>query len=635
MCGIAGFVTNKLGWNETELRNRIKTMIQALTHRGPDQEGVWVDERVGVAFGHKRLAILELSDYGRQPMISPSKRYVMVFNGEIYNFLEIRALLEKKGVQFFGHADSEVLLAAIDIWGIEEAILKCNGMFAIALWDNVEQELILIRDPMGIKPLYYGWLNENLFAFASELKAFEVFSEFERTINHEALEEQLIYGYISAPNCIYNRIKKVMPGSMVRLKGRDCSEQPYWDMSCIVQAGLSNPFVGSEKEAISDLENLMRDVIKRQVLADVPVGAFLSSGIDSSVVVSLMQAQSSHRIKTFTIGFDDEHYNEAKQAKKIAGILKTDHTELYVNITDVKNTIIKLPEIYDEPFSDSSQIPTYLVSKCAHQTVKVSLSGDGGDELFSGYNRYIWTEKIWKMVGWQGSLGRKLLSQALSVMSQEPIEGLFKHTMTLPGDKLSKLAQAIKVKNRAQLYQNLLKQIVTDEPIVYGMHKEVKMPLLQLSNFIESMMLQDTTGYLVNDILTKLDRASMAVSLEARVPLLDHELVKFAWRLPMNMKIRDNKGKWILRQILYKYLPRELVDQPKKGFAIPIGIWLKTELRDWAQSLLDELVLENQGLLNTKLIVRCWNEHLSGKRNWQYFLWNVLMFQAWRNGKGI
>src|SRR3990167_6403510 len=377
MCGIAGLVTNKLNWNEAELKNRIKTMIQPLTHRGPDQEGVWVDEEVGVAFGHKRLSILELSDYGRQPMISLSKRYVMVFNGEIYNFLEIRALLEKKGVQFFGHGDSEVLLAAIDVWGIEEAILKCNGMFAIALWDTVEQALILIRDPMGIKPLYYGWLNDNLFAFASELKAFEVVREFSKKINHEALEEQLIYGYVSAPNCIYERIKKLMPGSIVRLKGTDCSVQQYWSMSSIAQAGINNPFVGSEDEAISNLENLMNDAIKRQVLADVPVGAFLSGGIDSSLVVSLMQAQSTHRIKTFTIGFDDERYNEAKQAKKMANRLNTDHTELYVNIADVKSTIIKLPEMYDEPFSDSSQIPSYLVSNCACQTVKVSLSGDG------------------------------------------------------------------------------------------------------------------------------------------------------------------------------------------------------------------------------------------------------------------
>ncbi|MFM7449778.1 MAG: asparagine synthase (glutamine-hydrolyzing), partial [Leptolyngbyaceae cyanobacterium] len=598
----------------------------------------------GIALAHRRLAIVDLSPAGHQPMISNNGRYVIVFNGEIYNFLSLKQALEQRGHAFRGHSDTEVMLAAFTEWGVAAALPRFNGMFAFALWDRQERTLYLGRDRLGEKPLYYGWMGQTLL-FGSELKALKAHPQFEGVIDRDALTLYLKYNYIPAPHTIYQGIYKLPPACLITLTSPTSSAKPvpYWSAQTAATDGMANPFTGSDREAIAKLDGLLRDAVGLRMIADVPLGAFLSGGVDSSTVVALMQAQSRQPIQTFSIGFDQAHYNEADHAKAVAQHLGTDHTELYVTPTEAMAVIPKLPTLYDEPFGDSSQIPTFLVSQLAKKTVTVSLSGDGGDELFAGYNRYLWAIAIWQTVGWLPPVGRQLGAKALTQLSPQTWDRLFQQfqpwlpnswQQRLPGDKLHKLAEAIAVSDFRGLYNNLVSAWKTPTQVVLNAATVSPSLLLaqdwpNLPDHTHQIMYLDTITYLPDDILVKLDRASMGVSLESRVPLLDHRLVEFAWSLPLSFKIRQSQSKWLLRQVLYQYVDPRLIDRPKTGFGIPIGDWLRGPLRDWAESLLNEHRLQQEGFFNPQPIRQKWQEHLSGSRNWQYHLWAVLVFQMW------
>lgn len=641
MCGIAGFWGNN---PDSEIAMR---MSNAISHRGPDDDGVWVDKATGIALAHRRLSILDLSPAGHQPMVSTCERFVIVFNGEIYNHLDIRRELQQscgETVQWRGHSDTETLLAAIAAWGVELVLKRCVGMFAFALWDRQDRTLTIARDRLGEKPLYYGWQGE-LFLFASELKAIKAHPEFGGSINRDALALFLRHSYIPAPYSIYRNIYKLIPGSYVILHQgqREAVPIPYWTVLAAASSGKSDGFLGTEADALEKLECLLNQSIAGQMMADVPLGAFLSGGIDSSTVVALMQAQSSRPVKTFTIGFQEASYDEATHAKKVARHLGTEHTELYVTAAEALDVIPRLPRLYDEPFSDSSQIPTYLVSSMAHRHVTVSLSGDGGDELFGGYNRYFWVTSIWAKIQWLPRPVRVALAGVLA--SCEPItldrivsglSAFLPRTWRYanPGDKLHKAAEILAVNAPEEIYLRLVSHWKHPEDIVRG----GKEPLTSLTDSsawpdlsaLESrMMYLDQITYLPGDILTKVDRAAMGVSLETRVPMLDHRLVEFAWRLPLSMKIRNGEGKWLLRQLLYRHVPRSLIERPKMGFGVPIDTWLRGSLRPWAESLLNNDRLEQQGYFSSEPVRQKWREHLAGAHNWAPYLWDVLMFQAW------
>jgi asparagine synthase (glutamine-hydrolysing) len=644
MCGITGF------WNPSQqlasdlLQAIAKQMSQTMFHRGPDDSGTWADAEAGIALGHQRLSILDLSPEGHQPMLSANGRYAIAFNGEIYNFLELRKQLEKRGHHFRGNSDTEVMLAAFSEWGVEAALKEFNGMFAFALWDRQERVLYLGRDRLGEKPLYYGWIGKT-FLFGSELKALKAYPDFSGTINRDALALYLRHNYIPAPYTIYKDIYKVPPACFLKISSLQEISQPmpYWSARVAAEAGVAEPFTGSETEAIAQLDALLRDAVKLRMVADVPLGAFLSGGIDSSTVVALMQTQSSQPVKTFSIGFYEDSYNEAEQAKAVAKHLGTDHTELYVTPEEAMAVIPKLPTLYDEPFADSSQIPTFLVSQLARQKVTVSLSGDGGDELFAGYNRYFWARSIWQKIGWMPKKVRQLGAQALMSLSPQTWDRLFNNfkavlpaqfQQSLPGDKMHKLAEVLAVPNPQTLYKNLVSHWKNPTTLVLGSSEvliDLNNPLswANLPDFTHQMMYLDSISYLPDDILVKVDRASMGVSLESRVPLLDHRVVEFAWRIPLSFKIRNSKGKWLLRQLLYKYVPPSLIERPKMGFGVPIDSWLRGPLRNWAEELLDENRLRQEGFFNPQPIRQKWEEHLSGNRNWQYYLWDVIMFEAW------
>lgn len=644
MCGITGY------WNAStntqELEPIVRSMSATLYYRGPDDEGTWVDKEVGLALGHRRLAIVDLSPEGHQPMQSDNRRYVLVFNGEIYNFLTLRQQLVSRGHRFRGYSDTEVMLAAFCEWGIEPAVQKFVGMFAFALWDRQERVLYLGRDRLGEKPLYYGWMGDT-FLFGSELKALKAHPHWQGIIDRDVLTLLLRYNYIPAPYSIYQNIYKLPPGTLLTLVTANPHPRPapqaYWSIESMVAQGQNHPFQGSEADAITQLEQLLRDAIRQQMLADVPLGAFLSGGVDSSTVVALMQAQSSQPVKTFTIGFYEADYNEANEAKAVAQHLETDHTELYVTPKEALAVIPKLPTIYDEPFSDCSQIPTFLVSQLARQQVTVSLSGDGGDELFGGYNRYFWANLIWQWVSWMPQSVRELITQLITFFSPEAWNATFQQLNSvlpkrlqqrLPGDKLYKLAAALEVNSLEDLYRYLVSHWSNPTSVVIGASEPKtaitnSTSLVDLPNFSQWMMYLDTIMYLPGDVLTKVDRAAMAVSLETRCPFLDHRVVEFAYSLPLNFKIRHNQGKWLLRQVLYKYIPQELIDRPKMGFSLPLDRWLRYELRDWTEYLLSEHRLQQEGFFHPQPIRKKWEEHLSGNRNWQYHLWNVIMFQSW------
>lgn len=648
MCGITGLIDLRRQSSCEELHAACEQMTTTLYHRGPDDGGVWVDARAGVALGSRRLAIVDLSPDGHQPMVSHSGRFVVAFNGEIYNHRSLRRYLEKEehGLTppFRGHSDTEVLLAAIERWGLEPAVARFVGMFAFAIWDRQDQRLYLGRDRLGEKPLYYGWCGD-VFLFGSELKALRAHPAFEGSINRHALVDYLQGGYIPAPASIYDQIFKLPPGTMLTIDPRCRSARtpvPYWTVDAVVEAGEAHPFTGTDAAAREHLDALLRNAIREQMVADVPVGALLSGGIDSSTIVALMQAEGSQTVRTFTIGFEEARYNEADHARAIAAELNTDHTELCVTPRQAMEVIPDLPFIYDEPFADSSQIPTYLVSRLARQHVTVTLSGDGGDELFGGYERYAWGNTIWHALEWLPMGVRRAMAGAVQTIPSHgwdlglrPIRPLLPVTMAhrATGDKLHRLATFLRADNPGTMYQALLSScdhpsslvIGVSAPSPNGHHHRWE----QTDSFIQNAMCSDAKGYLPDDILTKVDRASMGVSLEVRAPFLDHRVVEFAWRLPLSMKVRNSQSKWLLRQVLYQYLSPSLVERPKSGFGAPIGEWLRGPLRDWAEALLDERRLRDDGFFAPDPIRRRWRQHLSGERRWHYHLWSVLMFQAW------
>ncbi|BFU93731.1 MAG: Asparagine synthetase [Nitrospira sp.] len=590
-------------------------------------------------------------------MTSASGRYVMSYNGEVYNFSELRATLEGAGARFRGHSDTEVMLAAFEAWGIEKAVRQFVGMFAFALWDRESRVLHLVRDRLGIKPLFYGWMNDS-FAFGSELKVFRQVPSFRSAVNRAALVSYVRTGYVPAPLSIYEQVYKLPAGCILSV-GRDhisaCeafSPEPdrrdavvrpvrYWDVREVAEAGSRHPLSCSDAEARTQLEHLLREAIRLRMISDVPLGAFLSGGIDSSVVVALMQSQSTNPVKTFTIGFQEEEYNEAAHAKLVARHLCTDHTELYLTAGQAMAVIPRIPEMYDEPFGDSSQIPTFLVSQLARKHVTVVLSGDGGDELFGGYNRYFVGRRLWNNIRWISRPVRYAMIGAIRGLSPETWNRIFARlrpiapAMSNPGDKLHKLAQILASHDPDAMYLGLVSQWLDPAQVVAGSCEPAttltdRNLWARLDDFTLRMMFLDLVTYLPDDILTKVDRASMAVSLEARVPLLDHRVVEFASRIPLSMKIKqEGEGKWLLRQVLYRYVPKTLLDRPKMGFGVPIDHWLRGPLREWAEDLLDERRLRREGFLHPAPIREKWAEHLSGRRNWQYQLWNVLMFQAW------
>ncbi|MFE1746598.1 asparagine synthase (glutamine-hydrolyzing) [Coleofasciculus sp. H7-2] len=652
MCGITGFWDISRQKSALEMQAIAQKMSNTLLHRGPDDAGVWVDASSGIAFGHRRLAIVDLSPEGHQPMLSANGRYVIVFNGEIYNFLDLRRELERLGHRFRGGSDTEVMLAAFSEWGLQPAVQQFNGMFAFALWDCQERILHLCRDRLGEKPLYYGWMGKT-FLFGSELKSLKAYPHFQAEINRDALALFLRHNYIPTPYSIYQGIYKLPPATVLTWNGLETrsSPIPYWSAKQVAESGVTSPFAGSEAEAAQQLEALLQEAVKLRMVADVPLGAFLSGGIDSSTVVAMMQRVSSQPVKTFTIGFYEDAFNEAAYAKAVAQHLGTDHTELYVTPEEALAVIPKLPSLYDEPFSDSSQIPTFLVSQLARGQVSVALSGDGGDELFAGYNRYFRASKIWQQIGWIPTTLRQVAADALTKLSPDKWNQAFCHIDSLlpaqlqhpnPGDKLHKLAEILAMPNPDAMYRSFVSHWKNPEALVigsrepptvlsdaYGSDSVLRQHWTHLPSFIQRMMYLDTVSYLPDDILVKVDRASMGVALEARVPLLDHRLVEFALRLPLSMKINNSGGKWLLREILCKYVPRNLIERPKMGFGVPIDRWLRGSLRDWAEELLSSERLQQEGYFNPQPIRQKWKEHLAGDRNWQYYLWDVLMFQAW------
>lgn len=644
MCGIVGFVNpnNKsASWGES-----LSRMTATLTHRGPDDEGYWLDSDAGVALGHRRLSIVDLSPEGRQPMSSASHRYQLSFNGEVYNFLELRKELEIAGHSFRGHSDTEVMLAAFDQWGIEQSVKRFVGMFAFAVWDREERALTLARDRLGEKPLYYGWMGET-FLFSSELKALRAHEDWRGEIDTASVALFLKYNYIPAPHSIYKDVYKLLPGSMLTIKVDDAvarrSVEPlvYWSARACAEDGIRDPFKGTEREAVEALDRLLRDSVSRQMVADVPLGAFLSGGIDSSTVVALMQSLSTRPVRTFTIGFNEQGYDETAHARAVAAHLGTAHTELYVTPEEAMAVIPKLAEIYDEPFSDASQIPTFLVSAMACRHVTVSLSGDGGDELFGGYKRYE-VGKDWNRITRVPRIMRHTVARIIEEVPAGAWNNLLAWASPLLdryradgsiADRLQKAAEVLKVATPEMMYQRAVAQwkdpsllIESNKPLATAFDDPERVS--SFADFSQWMMLADTVSYLPDDILVKLDRASMATSLESRVPMLDYRIVEFAWRLPLNMKIRGRQGKWLLRQLLYKYLPASLIERPKMGFAVPLGNWLREPLREWAEALLDEKRLRESGL-NPQPIRQKWAEHLSGRLNWQGDLWAVLMLRQW------
>jgi asparagine synthase (glutamine-hydrolysing) len=643
MCGFAGYLSKNSGNLLNSPENVLREMARAISHRGPDSDGYWIDLTAGIGLAHRRLAIVDISPAGAQPMFSSSGRYVLAFNGEIYNHQLLRQYLEREGQVFApwrGHSDTETFLAGIDALGLEATLERTIGMFSFALWDRELQSLTLARDRMGEKPLYYGWNGQGraaTFLFGSELSALRRHPAFAAEISRDSLSLLMRHNCIGGANSIYTGIRKLLPGHMltVSIEAPEPVLHAWWSGVDVAAQRVIQPFTGSPDDAVTALEVLLRDAVGQQMMADVPLGAFLSGGVDSSTVVALMQSQSSRPVRTFSIGFHEAGYNEAEHAKAVAKHLGTDHTELYVTPEQALEVIPKLPSLYSEPFADSSQIPTFLVSQLARQYVKVSLSGDAGDELFCGYNRYLMTKSMW---GKMSLLPRPLRQLIAGIMTSVPTGtwdkagGMF--SMSRTGDKFHKGAALLGSRSVAELYRGMVSHWKDPASVVLGASEpssvltETALDLSGLGD-VERMMALDMLSYLPDDILVKVDRAAMGVSLESRVPMLDHRVVEFAWSLPLAYKLRDGVSKWPLRQVLYRYVPRELIERPKMGFGVPIHQWLRGPLRDWAETLLSESRLRKEGYFNPAPIRQKWSEHLSGKRNWQYHLWDVLMFQAW------
>ncbi len=643
MCGIAGYIDFSANATSSELTEVATAMANRLHHRGPDDHGVWNDTHHGVALSFRRLKIIDVSNGGHQPMVSHSGRYVLVYNGEIYNYRDLRHELIEAGVQFRSTSDTEVLLEAIAHWGIKDALCRCNGMFAFALWDRQEKILHLARDRMGKKPLYYARMG-NYFLFGSEIKALSAHPAFKKDIDRNALALYLRYCYVPEPFSIFKNTFKVLPGGLLTISYKEnLNSDLYWNSESVISTALSQPFTAPETEAKTKLHDILLDAVRLRMIADVPLGAFLSGGIDSSTIVALMQTLSDNPVKTFTIGFHENGYNEAKHAAEVAKYLGTDHTELYVTPKEAMDVIPLLPQIYDEPFSDVSQIPTYLVSQLAKQHVTVALSGDGGDELFAGYNRHRWVPLFWSRFGRLPSALKQPILKLMTSLSPQRWDQCVKivalalpKLMKLPnpGDKLHKLAHMLQHDQPEKMYLDLISSWKEPQTVVLNAIEPdlSKTPGIDFPDLTHKMMYFDMIRYLPGDILTKVDRASMGVSLEARAPLLDYRVVEFAWQLPLDLKMKNNHGKYLLKEVLHRYVPAKLIDRPKMGFGVPVGQWLRGPLRDWAEDLINPNRLREQGFFDVASIQQKWREHLSGHRNWQYELWNVLMFQAWLDG---
>jgi asparagine synthase (glutamine-hydrolysing) len=648
MCGFVGFLGGLAAHGPLGDEATLQRMADKIANRGPDDAGYWSDVEQRIGFGHRRLSIVDLSPAGHQPMLSGSGRYVIAFNGEIYNHMDCRAALATTGAAWRGHSDTETLLAGFDAWGIQRTVERCIGMFAFAVWDKQTRTLTLGRDRLGEKPLYYGWQGQGqhaTFLFGSELKALKAHPAFAAAIDRNALCLLMRHNYIPGPYSIYQGIAKLEPGCLLTLSMAQPEPKVvrWWSAAAVAVAGCAAPFDGTPEQAVDALEVLLKSAVQQQMMADVPLGAFLSGGIDSSTIVALMQAQSARPVKTFTIGFNEAGYNEAVHAKAVAKHLGTEHTELYVSPQQALDVIPRLPTFYCEPFSDSSQIPTFLVSQLARQKVTVSLSGDAGDELFCGYNRYLLASRLWNKLSHVPTGGRRLAARGLTALSPSrwnALLGLVQSLLTGSlrqvnlGDKLHKAAGVLASSSVDALYLGLVSHWDDPASVVIGGQEPPTLltgnaPQLSGLDDLQRMMALDTLTYLSDDILVKVDRAGMGVSLEGRVPFLDHRVVEFAWSLPQSMKLRDGVGKWALRQVLYRYVPKELIERPKMGFGVPIGDWLRGPLRAWAEELLDEVRLRREGFFHSAPIREKWAEHLSGSRNWQYHLWDVLMFQAW------
>jgi asparagine synthase (glutamine-hydrolysing) len=656
MCGITGFVLARAGVSGDGLRATAGAMAQAVRHRGPDDAGAWADAQAGVALGHVRLAIQDLSPAGHQPMVSASGRFVIAFNGEIYNHLDLRAELETAGAApaWRGHSDTETLLAGIAHWGVVATLRRCVGMFAIALWDTHARSLTLARDRFGEKPLYYGWAGKGdnrALVFGSELKALRAYPGFDAPVCREALAHYLRLMYVPAPLSIHQGIYKLGPGCVLTINGAPPAQGPssplipggeygtlsmgrWWSLAQAVKDGAHHPL--PEEEALPALEAQLREAVRIQSLADVPLGAFLSGGVDSATIVALMQAQASRPVQTFTIGFEEAGFDESPHARAVAQHLGTDHHALFVSAAQTREVIPQLPQMYDEPFADSSQIPTHLVCRAAREHVTVALSGDAGDELFGGYNRYLWGPRLWRRIGALPYALRQLAARGLQALPPAWWDSVLgKAGVVRPGEKLHKLGRAMRgARTLDDLYENLVSEWPRNHTLALQTagnltHRALHWPERGAETPGAAMMYRDALTYLPDDILCKVDRAAMAVSLETRVPFLDHRVAELAWRLPMHMKIRDNVGKWALRQVLYRHVPQVLIERPKAGFAIPVGQWLRGPLRAWAEALLDEDRLRREAYLDPKPVRAAWRQHLSGRYDWTPRLWSVLMFQAW------
>ena len=659
MCGIAGLLIP--GSSDADgITVILQNMTRSLAHRGPDAEGYWTEG--AVALGHRRLSILDLSDAGAQPMRSESGRYVIVFNGEIYNHLNMRRDLAVDGAapDWRGHSDTETLLAGITHWGLDETLQRAKGMFTLALWDRSEKRLSLARDRMGEKPLYWGWAGQAL-VFGSELKALRAHPDCPRDVCRDALAQYLRFMYVPAPRSIHPGLYKLEPGTILTVDGAPPSTPPeepirpgghhgsisirrYWDLNAEIEAGAQNQ-IEDEGDAVAALGEVLGKAVQRQMISDVPLGAFLSGGVDSSAIVALMQAQSERPVQTFTIGFDEAAFDETPYAAAVAHHLGTEHTKLHVTDADARDVIPLLPDLYDEPFADSSQIPTYLVCRAARQHVTVALSGDGGDELFGGYNRYIRGPGLWKRLSKVPKPLRQVsgyAAQALPEKTWELIGGAYNRLrpgsagISGLGTKDHRLGERLRLTDSLDdLHRNMASTWIEPETVMAGnvseppSHLDDPLPAFGADDPAMRMMLQDMRSYMPDDILCKVDRAAMGVSLETRTPFLDPDVIALAARLPMAMKIRDGQGKWALRQVLYQHVPREMIERPKVGFAIPIGIWLRGPLRDWAEELLSPERLAKDGFFDPEIIRQTWAEHPSGRRDWSARIWTILMFQAW------